>query len=473
MGNGNKLLKDTLMYGVANFGSGILTFLMLPLYTHYFTTAEYGFWDLVVTTSTLLAPFITFELVAAVHRWLLIEKDEEKQKSIITTGAFTILRNLVFFNVVAIIIIFIVQLPYGWEALVFINLSVASSFIQQCARGLGFNKLFASLGIIQTTITVALNLFFILVLELRLEAFFYASIIAFICVILFAWTRMRFSKYIASKSYSMESLSAFLKYAIPIIPGAASWWIITMSDRYFITAYLGMDANGIYAVANKIPAILLMMNTVFSLAWKDNAIISFDAADKNAYYSNVFRHFFRLMTTAVICLTLLAKPILALVIGASFYSAWKYIGILLLGTLFNACSLFWAAGYHGAKKTNVIFVTSIIGAFVNVLFNVIFIQFFGMYAVVISTFLAFLITWVLRVFSAKPYFNIKMNVRDLVVLFILIPVAIIIPFIFNEIGIGISICLAVLLFVGYNWELIKLLIQKSVFIFRQIGNGSR
>src|SRR5699024_7924427 len=127
MGNGNKLLKDTLMYGVANFGSGILTFLMLPLYTHYFTTAEYGFWDLVVTTSTLLAPFITFELGAAAYRCMLIEKNEEKQKMIITTGTFTILRNLVVFNVIAIIIIFIVQLSYGWEALVFINLSVASS----------------------------------------------------------------------------------------------------------------------------------------------------------------------------------------------------------------------------------------------------------------------------------------------------------------------------------------------------------
>src|SRR5699024_4953988 len=197
----------------------------------------------------------------------------------------------------------------------------------------------------------------------------------------------------ASKAYSKENRSVFLKYAIPIIPGAASWWIITMSDRYFIAAYLGMDANGIYAVANKIPAILLMMNTVFSLAWKDNAIISFDASNKNAYYSNVFRHCFRLMTTTVICLPLLAKPILALVIGSSFYSACKYIGMLLLGTLSKAFSLFWAAGYHGAKKTNVIFVTSIIGAFVNVLFNVIFIQFLGMYAVVISTFLAFLITW--------------------------------------------------------------------------------
>src|SRR5699024_6215660 len=140
---------------------------------------------------------------------------------------------------------------------------------------------------------------------------------------------------------------------------------------------------------------------------------------------------------------------------------------------FNAFSLFWAAGYHGAKKTNVIFVTSIIGAFVNVLFNVIFIQFLGMYAVVISTFLAFLSTWVLRVFSAEPYFYITGDVIGMAVLFTLLTVSITIPFIFNDMGLGISICLALLLFLGYNWTLIKLMMQKFVFIFRQSGYGSR
>lgn len=457
MANGEKLMKDTMLYGVANFGSKIIMFLMLPLYTHYFTPAEYGLWDLVVTTATLLAPFITFELISAVYRWLLEENEAESKKSIITTGAVTILRNLIIFNLLAIVVFLIVSIPFGWLALIYINATVFSSFIQQCARGLGFNKLFALIGIIQTVIMVAFILLFIFVFAIRIEAFFYASIIAAMAVIIYAWKAMHFSQYIALSAYSKTRLKSFLVYSIPIIPGAASWWVMTMSDRYFITVYLGMDANGIYAVANKIPAILLMINTVFLLAWKDSAILEFDSKDKNDYYSNVFRHFFRLMATTVICLTLITKPVLAVMIADTFYSAWKYIGILLLGTLFNACALFWAAGYHGAKRTNIIFITSVIGALVNVLFNVIFIKTIGLYAVVISTFIAFLVTWLIRVFSAKHYFVIKIHYQDMVILSLLMIIAIIIPFIFNQVGLAVSICLSIFLFIWYNRKLLKLI----------------
>ncbi|MBY7144646.1 oligosaccharide flippase family protein [Virgibacillus sp. NKC19-3] len=461
MANENKLVKNTLLYAIANFGSKFLTFLMLPLYTHYFTTSEYGLWDLIVTTSTLLTPFITFELVAAVYRWLLDEEREESRKSIITTGAIAILRNLLIFNLLGVIIIITFPIPYGIEALIFINVTVASSFLQQCARGLGYNKLFAASGMIQAAVTVISILFFIFVLELRLEAFFYASILAGISVVTIAWKVMGFGRYLSSKTYSKKMLTSFLLYSVPIIPGAVSWWIMSMSDRYFIIAYLGMEYNGIYAVANKIPALLLMVHTVFSLAWKDSAIVAFHSDDKNEYYSTVFRYFFRLMTTSVICITLLAKPILDIVVADAFFDSWKFIGILLLGTLFSAFSQFWGAGFHGAKKTNIIFTTTFVGAGINVLFNLIFINVLGLYTVAISTFLAFFTMWVIRVFASTHYFKITMNKRDLFVLFLLIIGATVAPFVLSHTGVLISIVIGIALFFVYNKDAITLIRQAS------------
>src|SRR5699024_4224136 len=380
-----KLLKDTILYSIANFGSSILVFLMIPLYTHYFTTSEYGLWDLVVTTSTLVTPFITFELVAAVYRWLIEEKDNHQQTKIITTGLMVIIRNLIIFNLLGLITISLMVIPFGWQAILFINVSIMSSFMQQCARGLGHNKLFASLGMIQTTVTVTFNLFFIFVLELRIEAFFYSFFIASFFVTIFAWKIMSFSQYVTPSTFSTKLTKSFLTYSIPIIPGAASWWIMTMSDPYFLTVFFGIASNGIYALANKFPSLLIMINSVFFLAWKDNAIIEFNTKDKNHYYSKVFQYFFRFMATSVIILTLITKPVLWLMISEDFYSSWKYIGILLCATLFNACALFWSAGYHGAKKTKVIFVTSFVGALVNVIVNLILIKYIGLYAVVISS----------------------------------------------------------------------------------------
>ena len=465
MENGEKLLKDTILYGIANFSSSILVFLMIPLYTYYFTTSEYGLWDLVVTTSTLLTPFITFELVAAVYRWLIEEKDEGKRKKIITTGFFVILQNLLIFNILGLIAINLISIPFGWQALLFINVSITSSFIQQCARGLGYNKLFASLGIIQTAITVTFNLFFIFALELRIEAFFYSSIIAALFVAFFAAKIMAFSKYIAPSAFSSKITKSFLAYSIPIIPGAASWWIMTMSDRYFITAFLGIEYNGIYAVANKIPALLLMINSVFFLAWKDSAILEFETRNKDHYYSKVFQHFFRLMATSVIILTLITKPVLWLVISGDFYESWKYIGILLFAALCNACALFWSAGYHGAKKTKVIFVTSFVGALVNVIVNLILIKSIGLYAVVISTALAFATVWLIRVFSSQRYFKITINYQDMVVLLFLIILANIAPFVFEPIGLLISICFGGVVFIAYNLNLIALIYRRLKLLF--------
>src|SRR5699024_9728293 len=400
---------------------------------------------------------ITFELVAAVYRWLIEEKEIDKRKRIITTGLFMILRNLVMFNILGLIVMLIFKIPFGWQALLFINVSIASSFLQQCARGLGHNKLFASLGIIQTTITVAFNLFFIFALELRIEAFFYSSIIASLLVVVFAWKVMSFSQYIASSTYSSILTKSLLAYSIPIIPGAASWWIMTMSDRYFITVFLGIASNGIYAVANKIPSLLIMIKSVFFLAWNDNAILEFNTKDKNHYYSKVFQYFFRFMATSVIILTLITKPVLWLMISEDFYSSWKYIGILLCATLFNACALFWSAGYHGAKKTKVIFVTSFVGALVNVIVNLILIKYIGLYAVVISSLIAFITVWLMRIFSSYRYFKIKINYKDMIILLLLIILANIAPFGLGPFGLLICICLGCIVFIIYNWTIVKLI----------------
>src|SRR5690625_3548975 len=227
MTKGEKLLKDTILYGIAHFGSKILAFLAIPLYTHYFTTAEYGTWDIYQVTIALLVPFITFELTAATYRWLIEEKDEDQRQIIITTGILTIVRNLVIFNVIGALFIYTVSIPYSWLALLLINLEIINSFLQQCARALGHLKLFASIGFVQTFIMISSLLLFMYVYNWRVEAFFYATTIASLVVITITAINLNILKYMSWATFSRSMKRAFLNYSLPIIPGAASWWIMT------------------------------------------------------------------------------------------------------------------------------------------------------------------------------------------------------------------------------------------------------
>src|SRR5699024_9455742 len=200
-----KLWQDTKLYSIAHFSTSLLAFLMLPIYTTYFSPAAYGTWDLFFTTMTLLMPLVSFELSAATYRWLLQTNEEKDQRIAISTGFFALLTHTGISIIIAIIVFLLVDFPFQVEALVLL-LSM-----------------------------ISFNLYFILYLHLDIVAFFYAHIIANIIVILIAWRKSKFSTYLSYTARSRKVLRGFYTYAWPIIPATASWWIMTMSDRWFIS----------------------------------------------------------------------------------------------------------------------------------------------------------------------------------------------------------------------------------------------
>src|SRR5690625_754325 len=132
-----------------------------------------------------------------------------------------------------------------------------------------------------------------------------------------------------------------------------------------------------------------------------------------------------------------------------------------ISTLFPYTTLF------RSKKTKVIFVTSFVGALVNVIVNLILIKYIGLYAVVISSFIAFLVVWLIRVFASKRYFKITIDYKDMVILLSLIAIANFVPFIFGPIELFICICLGGVVFISYNLKLIKLISSRLRSIFRR------
>ena len=69
-----KLFNDTIVFAIGNFGSKILTFLLVPLYTSLLTTEQYGTADLITTTVSLLCPVLTLTIYEAILRFALDKK---------------------------------------------------------------------------------------------------------------------------------------------------------------------------------------------------------------------------------------------------------------------------------------------------------------------------------------------------------------------------------------------------------------
>ena len=91
------LLKNIGLLTLSNFGTKILLFLLLPLYTSILTVEEYGLYDFINTTIILLIPVLTFNISEAVIRFLL--EKENNEKAIFRIGAKYSLLAISFLSV--------------------------------------------------------------------------------------------------------------------------------------------------------------------------------------------------------------------------------------------------------------------------------------------------------------------------------------------------------------------------------------
>ena len=87
MNKKKELAKNTIIIFLGKVCTQLISFLLLPLYTSYLITEEYGFVDLVTTYVTLIVPIITMELEMSVFRYLVdCRKDKDEKKRVFSNN---------------------------------------------------------------------------------------------------------------------------------------------------------------------------------------------------------------------------------------------------------------------------------------------------------------------------------------------------------------------------------------------------
>ena len=73
------LLKNVGIMTLANFGTKILSFLMVPLYTNVLSTEAYGTYDIYQTTLFFIVPVLSLNIADGIMRFSL-DKECDKQE---------------------------------------------------------------------------------------------------------------------------------------------------------------------------------------------------------------------------------------------------------------------------------------------------------------------------------------------------------------------------------------------------------
>ena len=251
------VVKNTLIMAIGTFLPRIINLLTTPIITSSTTDAQFGQLDLVTTTIlSFIVPLCTLQLEQALFRFLVDAKNQNEQKSVITNG-YTMIFSLML--IVGSICLFIpidlfngsykfLVIGYIWIEII----ATTSRFVLRAFSKYKEYSILAALVVVVNFIIVSICLLWLKTGYIGvLIALTLADVVGFIYVLFVC----NIFKYFNFKYFRVKYATKMLQYALPFIPNTVSWYINQLSDRWIISIFLGASANGVYALANKIPSI--------------------------------------------------------------------------------------------------------------------------------------------------------------------------------------------------------------------------
>ena len=420
MNKKKQLAKNTIIIFFGKVCTQLISFFLLPLYTGYLNTSQYGKVDLITTYVTLLVPLITLELEMSIFRWLVDSRGKEKDEEKLISNNFYILTiGLTIFTIIYIIVTSFWHIEFRWLILIDIIVCTLSGNFLQVARGFGRTLDYSISCIITGVTTIISNIVLIVFLGLRADGMIISMALANGLCSLYLFLRMKLYNKINFKLRDTKLIKEMNKYSIPLIPNGVSWWIVNVSDRSIISIVLGSAANGLYAVSNKFPTILSSLLGIFNLSWSESAALHINAPDRDEFFSSVCNTIVKLFTSLGVGMIACMPFVFPILINYKYDEAFYYIPFLVLGSVFNVLICLYSGIYIAKKLTKQAATTSVIGAVINILVNIVLIKYIGLYAAALSTTLSYFVMMVYRHIDLKKYIKLKFE-KNLLIKTILI-----------------------------------------------------
>lgn len=459
-----KLGKNIILLTVGNFASKVLSFFLVPFYTTVLSTKEYGSADILTTSINLILPIFSMLIYESVLRFLLDDTNDKKQ--IITIGLMINLIGFFVFLFFSPLCLFISTIKEYY--IVFVMYYLSSSLFNitsQYIKGIENVSLFTLGGVLNTIFMISFNILFLLYFKIGVFGYLSSFILSQLLVSLLYVIKGHILKELISiRTIDFVLAKKMLKYSIPMIPNSLSWWISDSSDKYLVTFFKGVSVTGLYSVAYKIPTILTILTSIFMSAWQISSVENFGTEENRKFFSDIYVKY--ASCTIILCTGLItfAKIISQFLFSNNFFDAWIYTPVLLLGFVFNSMSAFFGTVYTAAKKTQMLFYSTLIGAFVNIFLNIILIQKYSALGAAIATMLSYFFVWMIRFFNSHKIMKLDIDIKGNIISYALLLIQVVLVCLDLQYSFFISILINFLI-IKLNFNLINdvyLLIKKNI-----------
>lgn len=444
--------KKIIIYGIGTIFSKILVFLMVPIYTRLFSTEDYGYYDVIISDVQMLISICYVEIWSGILRFMFLNKKKE-----IAIKCY--LKLFPYMSVLYLIILWgiskYIYIRYPIITFFYGILYLAYTVGNTICRGYEKNTDYVLSGMAYTFLSCICSIFFSVVFNLGIRGLFEAQCIGYMVSVIYVEIRTSAIKNALKVQITKDDIKDLLQYSIPLMFNSFSFLLLGTYNKNLILKYLGENESGLYAFVLKFSAVFSILISIYSLAWQEQAFSAAEGENKAKIYSYYVNKFLKIIGLAVPGFILISYIMAPIIGGGNYYVSNTYIALSVSAAYISEISGILSVIIAVGKKTLQTFLSTLMGAIVNIILVHHLILNFGVNGSSFALNIGFLVATIVRYLFIKKEIPIKLQLRYMVCYFIELIIFIIITKITKSLLLWIYCPAIGIIWLGVNYKDIK------------------
>jgi O-antigen/teichoic acid export membrane protein len=411
-------LRNGTIYSIGVVLSRLVGFLMLPLYTHLLTPADYGILELLSMTTDITAMVAGLGISWAVLRYYPEKAGTPEAPALVSTA-------LILLVVVSGVLALGVSSASTPLALVLFGTPEHSDLLKLALTGLVLGafvevpvvvlnarqqpRAAVGVGVIRLFMALSLNILFLVGLDMGVAGIFWSTIAT--SAIVGGTLSFRLLRD-AGLHFSPVLAKQLVRYGAPLVLWSLSSFVLHYSDRYFLRASTGLDEVGRYSLAYKLAMLLAtFVGSPFETAWVPKAVEVYkrDGEAAGPVLQPVLRYYNLLLVTAALVIALFGGEAIVLATADSYHGAVHVLPMLALAMVLFSWRQISQLGATLRERSEFIALSSAVAAVAALGLNAVLVPRWHAMGAAVATALAFAVEASIMFFLSSRLFRVRLS----------------------------------------------------------------
>lgn len=483
------LFSHTVIYGFGIILNKSVNFILLPVYTKYFSPEEIGMFTLIQSLSLFLGVIYTFGVETSFIKYFIEAGDERSKSSYYSSALVSLFLTSVLLSSLLFLYSSAIASYLKFENLessiyliklssLFLLIDTVYRFPLLLFRSKLNTRIFTYLNMLTFIVNLISNIVLIIYFKEGIEAIYYCSIISALVTLI--------AGFIMTKNYltvniSIVKIKELFTYGGKFIFIGIFLILIDMSDRFFLKYFFNEGMVGIYWANYRLATVMSLVISAFRFSWTPYFLNLKENPENRKVISSVFTYFVFAGLLLFLFISLTIKQITGFkifgfnLLDENYWSGLGIIPVILIAYLFSGIYSVLNAAPFLKNKTGSLLAISFSGFIINTALNFLLIPVYDIYGAAIATMLTYLLMSLIIFYYSQKIYYIKYEWNKIIkITFILFLVFIAGYYFINNLIINQAVSLSInIILIGLSLILLNSLkiidIKKLSYLFKNPG----